>query len=187
MGENILLTGRPGVGKTTLIRRVIEALSDVAPANGQERAPGQHIATGFYTQEVRSGKQRQGFRAVRLDGKEAMLADAHSRSPLRVSSYGVELEAFEREVIPAIDPALTDAPLIVMDEIGPMEIYSALFRETVLRALNADRIVLGTIGQRGNGYLTRIKDREDVELVEVTLQNRDSLVGELAQRIQELT
>ena len=86
----------------------------------------------------------------------------------------------------AIDPALTNAPLIVIDEIGLMEIYSTLFRETVLRTLSADRIVLGTIGQRGNGYLSRIKDREDVELVEVTVQNRESLVGELVERIRGL-
>jgi nucleoside-triphosphatase THEP1 len=65
-----------------------------------------------------------------------------------------------------------------------MEIYSALFRETVLRALNANCVVLGTIGLRGNGLLTRIKDREDVELVEVTVQNRDGLVDELVRRIR---
>jgi nucleoside-triphosphatase len=186
MGDNILLVGRPGVGKTTVIMRVIGALADVVSSNGTSHMPGRGIASGFYTQELRSGGQRQGFRAMTLDAKQVTLAHVDSHSPLRVSSYGVELEAFEREIIPAIDPALTDAPLLVIDEIGLMECYSAPFRETVLRALNADRVVLGTIALRGNGFVARIKGREDVELVEVTVRNRDGLVGELAERVREL-
>lgn len=184
MGENILLVGQPGVGKTTVIMRVIEMLLGVVSSAGADHTTSHVIVSGFYTQEVRSEGQRQGFRAMTLDGKQAMLADVGSPSPLRVSSYGVELEAFERDIIPSIDPATTHAALVVIDEIGRMEIYSALFRETVLRVLSADRVVLGTIGLRGNGFLARIKDREDVELVEVTLQNREGLVDELVRRIR---
>ena len=70
MGDNILLTGRPGVGKTTVVRRVVEALTEVDGSNGPRA--GAAIASGFYTQEMRVEGQREGFRAITLDGREAM-------------------------------------------------------------------------------------------------------------------
>ena len=60
MPEALLLTGRPGVGKTTVVRRVVERLS---------RPTG-----GFYTCELREGGRRTGFEIVTLDGQRATLS-----------------------------------------------------------------------------------------------------------------
>jgi nucleoside-triphosphatase len=173
MAVNILLTGKPGVGKTTLIMRVVKDLEGIS-------------ISGFYTQEIRSAGSRQGFQATTLEGRQATLAHIESRSSLRVSRYGVELEAFERYIVPSIDPALTQARLIVIDEIGRMECFSTPFREAVARALDSERAVLGTIGLRGGGFMAEIRKRADVELIEVTSQNREALVDELAGRLVEL-
>src|SRR3990170_3204199 len=77
----ILLTGRPGCGKTTLIRETVRALGV--------------SASGFYTEEVRAGGRRLGFDLITLDGRRACLASVHSRSRLRVSKYGVEMDALD--------------------------------------------------------------------------------------------
>ena len=77
--KNILLTGQPGCGKTTVIRRLIDRLGDLRVA-------------GFYTLELREHGQGVGFEAVSLSGQRAILAHVNFRSKHRVSKYGVEPE-----------------------------------------------------------------------------------------------
>lgn len=166
MPANLLLTGRPGVGKTTLVRRVLEELGDIP-------------ATGFYTVEIRTGGRRLGFRIVTLDGREAILAHVETRSKHRVSRYGVDVAAFERVALPSMAPDLPTC-LLVIDEIGKMECYSQAFRETIVCALDADTPVLATVALRGDRFIEGLKAREDVELVEITPANRDNLVKQLA-------
>ncbi len=171
MLANLLLTGRPGVGKTTLVRRVLEELNDVT-------------AAGFYTAEIRSGGQRLGFRAVTLDGRETVLAHVEIPGKPRVSRYGVDVAAFERLALPGLVPG-SPASLIVIDEIGKMECFSRAFREAVVRALDADTPVLATIALRGDRFIEGLKARGDVELVEITPANRDRLVEELVASLKE--
>jgi nucleoside-triphosphatase len=85
----ILLTGRPGIGKTTIIRRLADLLA------------GRTIA-GFCTDEIREAKQRQGFRVTAFSGATDVLAHANTRSPHRVGRYGVDLDAFERIALPEL-------------------------------------------------------------------------------------
>ena len=170
MLANLLLTGRPGVGKTTLVLRVLEELNDVP-------------ASGFYTAEIRSGGRRLGFRIVTLDGQEAILAHVEIPSKRRVSRYGVDVAAFERVALPGLFPG-PHIHLMVIDEIGKMECFSRAFREAVLRALDADTPVLATVALRGDRFIEGLKAREDIELVEITPANRDRLAKELAVRLQ---
>ncbi len=110
-GLNLLVTGRPGVGKTTLLESVLEQLR------------GLSRLAGFTTAEVRDPSgQRTGFRILTVEGKEAELARVGFRSSVRVGRYGVNLEAFERLALPEL--ARRDIDLIVIDEIGKMECVS---------------------------------------------------------------
>jgi len=171
--KNILLTGRPGVGKTTVIMRALQLL------------PGLR-ATGFYTRELRGPRGRLGFEAVTLDGRRQTLAHVNFKSPRRVSKYGVDVEGFEEAIVPSINPALhSQAQLIVIDEIGKMECFSAKFREMVVRVLDSDIPVLGTIGLRGDAFIHSLKRRDDVEVIEVTRSNRDRLPERLAKMLSE--
>lgn len=92
---NLLLTGRPGVGKTTVITRLAEQLAD-------------RRITGFYTQEMREGGRRQGFRATTFSGEIIVLAHVEIRSRQRVGPYGVDVVAFEQLVLPELRNALLD-------------------------------------------------------------------------------
>lgn len=172
MRPNLLLTGPPGVGKTTLVMR---ALSNLPPG----------AAGGFVTRELRQGGRRVGFAAETLAGDSCVLAHVDVRSPYRVGRYRVDLTSFEALILPAIDPTQISARLIVIDEIGKMECFSARFRKLVVAAMKSDRAVLATIALRGNSYVEGLKARSDVTLLHVTRQNRDELVDQVMGWVHE--
>ena len=160
-----MLTGVPGIGKTTIIQRVLSELS----VN----------AGGFYTQEVRQEGVRKGFRIVSLDGEEGILAHVDFKSRYRVGKYGVNREDMERVGVAALERALRDSDLIIMDEIGKMELFSSQFQEAVLRCLDSPQRVLGTIQKRQTPFIDSICSRKDVTLLEVTSANRVAVVQKI--------
>ncbi|MDX9863639.1 MAG: nucleoside-triphosphatase [Anaerolineaceae bacterium] len=173
MKTAILLTGAPRCGKTTLLQKVL------AGYHGQ--------AGGFYTREVRQNGQRTAFEMVTLDGKTGTLAGIHLSGPPRVGKYGVDLTALESVGVPAIRTACQDGKMVVVDEIGPMEIFSAVFCQTVLETLDAGCPLFGTIVQRSTSFGDRIKARREVEVIEVTPTNRDDLVDGIIGKLCAMT
>lgn len=168
---NVLLTGRPGIGKTTLIKRLIEASS---------LSKG-----GFYTEEVREKGQRVGFSLITLDGKRSLLAHLKTKSPYRVGRYGVDIDTFEAIGVESTRKAISTNDIIIIDEIGRMELFSRKFREVVLQALKTGR-VLATI-KRGRGdFIDKIKSRKDVRVLEVNLENRETLSSKLTKIVIDL-
>jgi nucleoside-triphosphatase len=165
MGRVILLTGSPGIGKTTAIRRVVARL-------GRE-------AGGFYTQEIRAGGSRQGFQIVTLDGRAGILAHVDMQGPPRVGRYGVNLAALEAVGAASIRAAVERGVLVVIDEIGPMELHSESFRRAVLDALASGAPLLGTIVQRPHPFADRIKARPGVTVLPLTRANRDAVVEQV--------
>jgi nucleoside-triphosphatase len=134
---------RPRIGKTTAIRQVVNALGD--------------RAGGFYTRKLwregRASGRRMGFELVTLDGKTALLA-TKDRDPTGGSGvafgrpapfgrYRVNLDAIDVLGVPALLDALGQGQVVVVDEIGPMEILSARFREAILRILEGDVAIVG--------------------------------------------
>ena len=169
--KNILLTGPPGCGKTTVIRRVVEQFRDRRLA-------------GLYTEELRQQGQRVGFAVVGLDGQKGILAHLDISGKHRVGRYGVDVDALERIVHDELGKGQADVDLYVVDEIGKMECFSALFREAITKILAGPVPVLATIAIKGGGFIGRVKMRPDVEILTVTVGNRDRLPQELAERLQ---
>jgi nucleoside-triphosphatase len=171
--ERILLTGRPGCGKTTLIKRVV---------NNLPRGAG-----GFYTEEIRDGGTRAGFKIVTLDGEDAVFAHVDLTAvagPDRLGKYGLDLSALERIGVGAVRQAVRARRIVIIDEIGPMEIRSPIFREAVNEALHSEVPVLATIFARPLPFTDAIKSRSDVTLIEVRQDNRERLVSELSDRFR---
>jgi nucleoside-triphosphatase len=173
MRPNLLLTGLPRVGKTTLVLSVLASLPPAATC-------------GFITRELRRDGRRVGFAVETLAGESCVLAHVDIRSRYQVSRYRVDLIAFETLALPAIDPAQATAPLIVIDEIGKMECFSTGFRELVLAAVESDRGVLATIALRGDRFIKRLKVHPEVTLLSVTKQNRNELVAQVVNWAQEV-
>ncbi len=170
MDKNILLTGTPRVGKTTLVKRVVEGI--------RERGAG-----GFYTEEIRDRGDRTGFKILTLDGGEGLLAHVSHKSRFRVGRYHVNIKDLEDIAVRSIIDSL-DKKLIVIDEIGRMELFSDKFRDAILKALDTGR-VFGTIKLGGDEFTDKIRTRRDTEIMEVTIQNRDILASELTERIKQ--
>lgn len=160
---SLLLTGVPGVGKTTVIRRVAERLAGVRLG-------------GFYTAEMRVAGGREGFRLIGFDGSERVLA--HTRFPApRVSKYGVDVAALDAAVATLLDPEA--GVVFLVDEIGKMECLSEHFVIAMRRLLDSDHMVVATVARRGGGFIAEVKRRSDVTLWEVTRANRDALPAEV--------
>ena len=170
MKKNIFLTGAPSSGKTTVIKKLIASL--------------EHPAKGFYTEEERDGERRIGFLMNTLGGKEGYLAHQDIASEFRIRRYGVSIENIENLAVPSIEPR--QDTIIMLDEIGKMECFSRIFRETALRALDSSNIVVGTITLGGDDFIRKIKDREDLEITDVTVENRDGLPQTILERIKKL-
>lgn len=163
--KNLLLTGQPGVGKTTLVEKVVQNV----PLR----------VDGFITGEIRREGRRIGFEIRTLSGERGVLASRTFSSPYRVGRYGVDVSCFKRLGVGALERAIGNASLVVIDEIGKMELLCPGFRQAVLKALDSPKMVLATI-KKGRGMeVGGIKRRLDVTLVEVTVGNRDRLVEEV--------
>jgi nucleoside-triphosphatase len=158
----LLLTGAPGIGKTTLIRRVADSLR------------GRRIR-GFTTDEIRRRGTRLGFRIVPFGGEERVMAHVDLTNAARVGRYGVDVTAInavsESEL--ALDPA---AELYLVDEIGKMECFSPRFVAGMRRLLEGDRPVAATVARTGSGFIAEVKRQPRAEVWEVTARNRDDLV-----------
>jgi len=165
-----LLPGRPGCGKTNLIRRLAEDLG--VPAGG------------FYSEEIRRGGRREGFALITLDGQTVTMASVHIPSRQRVSKYGVDLEAIDEVGVPAIERATAAFALVVIDEIGKMELFSNRFRQAVLSALESGKPILGSIMLAPHPWAYAIKVRPEVEVILLTEANRSQVQSGLLARLR---
>jgi nucleoside-triphosphatase len=160
-----LLTGQPGTGKTSLL---IEVASEMKGKAG-----------GFYTEEIRRQGVRQGFKLVTLDGQSAVLSHINLPSRYRVGKYGVDVDSLDRVGVAALNQAVRECQLVVIDEIGKMELFSVKFREAVENILNSGKRLLGTIMLSPHPYADAIKRRPQVHLVTVTRDNHQKVLVEL--------
>ena len=160
-----LLTGKPGTGKTSLITQAVAGLKD--------------RAGGFYTEEIRNRGTRLGFRLVTLDGQEAVLAHVDCDKRFRVGKYGVDAKALDRVGVSALRKAAELCDLVVVDEIGKMELFSTEFREAVLAVLHGGKKVLGTIMLSPHPWTDAIKRQPQVNLVTVTRAGYQQVLDDL--------
>jgi len=163
MGRTLLLTGRPGVGKTTVIKAVAETLGN--------------RAGGFYTEEIRGPGGRKGFRLVTLDGQETVMAHVNLRGQgrPRVSRYGVDVGAIDRVGVAALRRAMNECEVVIIDEIGKMELFSGQFRDAVLQAAGGPRPVVATVMSKPNPWVDALKSLPQIEIWEVTMENRERM------------
>ncbi|TET37928.1 MAG: NTPase [Planctomycetota bacterium] len=173
MKRNIFISGRPGIGKTTAVLRLSKLMLN--------------IAGGFVTEEIREGGKRRGFTVRDLvTGAEGRLAHAAHESDHVVGRYRVDLESFEEVGVRALEDALQRDGLILVDEVGRMELFSLEFRRLFTECLDSDQPVVATIMLKQEPYADAIKRRDDVELVTIDLANRDTLPNKIQARLQAL-
>ena len=175
MVKNILLTGHPGVGKTTMLKGIIGRFAHLA-------------MSGFYTEEIREKGIRLGFKAVAMNGSSVVFAHRNFQTgpEHRVGKYGVNPEVLETLVLSHLSPQRKAAHLVIVDEIAKMELLSMPIRKGLLQALDSDCPLLGTISLKGTGFIKQVKLRDDVELFKITMENRNVLGEQVCRRLQQV-
>jgi nucleoside-triphosphatase len=136
---------------------------------------------GFLTKELREGRSRVGFEVETLDGERGVLAHVKLAGPPRVGRYGVDVEAFERVALPALDRRRKDT-IVLIDELGKMELASKPFRDAVAELFAQSLSIVSTVQISRHPVTDALKARPDVDTVRLTRGNRDRLPGELAER-----
>ncbi|MBN1552119.1 NTPase [bacterium] len=170
--KNVLLTGEPGIGKTTVIQAVL--------------ADFNLDAGGFFTQEIRSGKTRKGFQLITLDGQQAILAHINKKSSYKVGKYGVDLNVMADIAVPAIKKALQNCDLVLIDEIGKMECFCIEFRDMVMRCLDGPKPLFGSIQNFASPFINAITNRDDIVRIMVTEENRNHLPGNIIELFRRI-
>jgi nucleoside-triphosphatase len=167
----LLLEGRPGIGKTTLARRLLALLQEAGVPVG-----------GFTTGELRTGGHREGFLVEAVSGAREVLAHVDLPGPPRVGRYGVDLAALERVALPALrEPGA--GGVVVVDELGRMELASAAFRAAVVELLGRDVAVVATVQRARHRFTDALKRRPDIRVVRVTEATRNGLPEQLVDRL----
>ncbi|MGG4351007.1 nucleoside-triphosphatase [Paenibacillus lautus] len=165
-----LLTGEPRIGKTTMIKQLIHAI-------------GTDFCGGFYTEEITNSSERIGFKCVSVRGDSVEIAHVENPSSTRIGRYGVDVEAFEDFAVKILEDALSSKKIIVIDEIGLMQMLSASFKKIVQEIIGDHRIVLGTIPLESHPEIDKIKYRKEVRIISLNEFNRDTISETLLQDI----
>lgn len=163
--KNILISGLPGIGKTTLIKKLCQELKDKNPS-------------GFYTEEIRNEGQRKGFQLIGLNGLRTIFAHILMESPYHIGRYKVDVDAFDK-FLDSLDLMNQTGSIVVIDEIGKMECLSNKFVNLIWEILESENRVIATISHTDGGIKGRIKNRDDAELYKMNLDNREKLFSEI--------
>ena len=167
----LLLTGMPGIGKTTVIRKVAAAMQ-------------QHHLGGFYTEEIREAGQRKGFRLVTFNQDQGIIAHVGFDHRYRVGKYGVNVAAIDDYAERTLGVA-GKIDVYLIDEIGKMECLSDVFVSRMQILLESNKPVVATVGKKGGGLIEAVKRWPRSQLWEITRANRDALVKEVTEWLQE--
>jgi nucleoside-triphosphatase len=172
MTRVMILTGAPGVGKTTVLAKTVDAL----------KAKGVSVG-GMISREVRKDNVRVGFELVDLtSGKHGWLAHVNGQGP-QVGKYHVNLEDLDNIGTAAITIALEKCSAIAIDEVGPMELFSEKFKQAVVQALESKKLVLAVVhGKAKDPLVTQVKRRVDAEIFNVMFSNREKLPEQLTMK-----
>lgn len=170
--KNILITGLPGAGKTTLIRRLCEIFKEFNPS-------------GFYTAEIEENGFRTGFETVNLNGDSKMFAHINLKSKNVVGKYKIDVKGFDK-FLDSVFSRDKKSGLYFIDEIAKMECKSKKFSRVILELLNSDKLVVASIADSGTGLIADIKKRNDVKIIELTPYNQDLIIKELTLEIRDI-
>ena len=172
------ITGMPGVGKTDTLIKIIESLEEHG-----------YVVQGMITEPIIEKKKHVGFYVTNWQTKEKKVF-AHIDFELKekVGNYGVEITALEEIGVPAIENAILDenVNIIVIDEIGKMEMLSEKFCEMVIEALDSDKPLMVTLHKKSRTPLLQdVRRRDDIRILEVTPVNRNLLPYKIEKIMEE--
>ena len=169
----LLLTGPPGVGKSTVVSKVVLRLKSAGV-----------IVGGCTTAEKKSGGTRVGFEVRDLtSGRTGELASVTSKFGPKVGRFRVNLTDLAGVGAAGVEAAAASSELVVIDEVGPMELVSPEFRRAVARCMDAGKPLLAVVHERlEDDILSALRSKAE-SLTVLTVENRDDVADDLASRL----
>lgn len=169
-----VLTAPPKTGKSTAIKKIINML-------------GTKNCCGFYTKEMIEDGQRVGFKIVTLSGKEGILARVSYDGEYIIGKYGVNLKEFKKLALTELENIINadDNKYVIIDEIGPMQLFSNKYKELLLKIASTDRKIIGTAFYDSYDWLDDFKKLDNVELIEINEMNRNDIPMEVVEKISK--
>ena len=171
--KHLLIVGRPGVGKTTLMKRLTQALQ------------GRPI-DGFLTEELREGEYRLGFWLSSLDGRQVLLAHRQFEGGVRVGPYRVNVAVLDEVAVSIVRRGMRHAFVLFLDELGKMALCSQSLQQAVREAFDRGPCIIATAGTAPLPLVTSLKQRKDIELIPLSMSNRAAVEEELVERLKAL-
>jgi nucleoside-triphosphatase len=156
MALKLIIQGKPSSGKTTLIKEIISKIK--------------YDWAGFYTEEIRKNGRRIGFKLVNMKREEAIFAHQDFKSDYKVSKYGVDLSVLERYGIDVVK-SYSSPKLIIIDEIGKMELFSQKFRDFIAQIFDSDHNILATMKVNPDQFCRMLLERPDVKVFNLSRNN----------------
>ncbi|MBI5102725.1 MAG: AAA family ATPase [Nitrospirae bacterium] len=170
--KNILITGLPGCGKTTMIRKLAEIFKEFN-------------AAGFYTTEIVEDNQRTGFLVGSLFGDTRVFAHVNLNSKHVAGKYRIDIKGFEA-LLDSVFFNEKKTGVYFIDEIGKMHCQSKKFSKLIVDLLDAEKPFIASISDKGTGLISDIKKRDDVMIVEIKHENADAILKMLTMKIRDL-
>ncbi|BCU69276.1 NTPase [Stygiolobus caldivivus] len=162
MGNRLFITGKPGVGKTKVLMRLVNELLRLNVN-----------VTGFYCPEIRKGGIRTGFKIISIpSGKEELLATTEKKSNVKVGKYFVVLN--ENYVKNLENEIFAKPDVIAIDEIGPMELSVPSLKTLIDKVLESDFFVVAVLHR---------SIKLEGKLIEITENNRDAVFSQLLDQV----
>ncbi|MGB9857923.1 MAG: NTPase [Dictyoglomaceae bacterium] len=161
----IFITGNPGVGKTTLLKKI------------NEFCRGKGISTsGFITEEVREGKYRVGFELLSLKTYEKFnFASIYKVTPYKFGKYYLDIEKFDKVLE---DIFCIDAEIYILDEIGKMEFFSNKFKNKIYNFLDSKKNIIASLHR---DFVSEFKNYG--RIYQLTYENREIILNEIKEEI----
>jgi nucleoside-triphosphatase THEP1 len=161
MAKNVFITGVPGVGKTTLLKKLAHDLSML-------------VIKGFYKEKIVEEDVTRGYRVVSFDYRDQILAHLFIEGPNKIDGFGINIEGFEKFIIPQVENT-TLVDLFIFDEIGRMECISQNFCSAFLKLLDAPVPVIASYSHHSSFKIDDLKKRKDTTFMQMTSKNRDDI------------
>ncbi|MFA6073151.1 MAG: nucleoside-triphosphatase [Candidatus Woesearchaeota archaeon] len=157
MRKNILLTGMPRSGKSTLLERIVLE---------------QQNKVGLLTREVREDGERIGFEEINHLGEKALIASIYFKTNVQISKYFIDFQNLNKLISSVSE--FNKSNFLYLDEIGQMQMYSDKFKDLALKYLDSENICLATVSKiYSDKFIDSVKNRNDIILVEITPENRE--------------
>jgi nucleoside-triphosphatase len=170
--KNILLTGPPGAGKTSMIKKLSEIFKEFN-------------ASGFYTVEIMEDGVQKGSEVISLYGENRVLCHTNLKSKHSVGKFKVDVKGFE-DLLESIFSREKKKGIFFIDEVGKTECVSKKFNKLILELFDLDKPVIATVSDKGTGLISEIKKRDDVEVFEINPDNRELMLKVLTMEIRDI-